>query len=162
MTCCADKSEERPCYRESVEFPLLGGAENRAIRPSDRWSQNINLWTRFSSLWLLAGSSARHMNNRSGDIHKASIFRASKKGEWNEILLILDTSMYSKRSCKEILRELQHRNYDNTSDCPIHTNLLLLILPAPAHALSARTGNDFSYQTLWWWQKSIENISSAT
>lgn len=25
---------------------------NRAIRPSDRWSQNINLWTRFSSLWL--------------------------------------------------------------------------------------------------------------
>lgn len=34
MTCCADKSEERPCYRESVEFPLTGGEEsgNPAVR----------------------------------------------------------------------------------------------------------------------------------
>lgn len=62
----------------------------------------------------------------------------------------------------ELLRELQNRNYDNTGHCPIHTNLLR---PSSVRCLLSsepHSRDDFSYQTLWWWQKSIENIFSAT
>lgn len=138
MTCCMIRNVSHAISNwKSVERCDVHRAGSfcsgeRRIGQSDRWSQNINLWMWFCLLLTPRPGSTheqyeRHRQRR--NIHKASIFRKRKKGEWNEILLILDTSMFTKRSCKEILRELQHRNYDNTPT----VRYIQISTPTPAH-----------------------------
>lgn len=150
MTCCADKKNA------SHDIVNRNRANFHYIGQSDRWSQNINLWTRFSSFWLF-----RLMNNR---IAVAAAAKISTKLQYsvrerkeNEMRFY----WYWTRACTR--KDPAKKYYVN------YSTEIMIIPPTVRYiqiscfsSLARSLWDDFSYQTLWWWQKSIENIFSAT
>jgi hypothetical protein len=88
-----------PDFRPVVEICFSCYLE-RDIGQADRCSQNINLWMWFSFSFSFSDFRSWTISE---NVHKASLW-SKKKSEWNEILLILDTSIDWERSKKDPAR----------------------------------------------------------
>lgn len=138
---------------------LLLMLSRMVIGQSDRCSQNINLWMWFSFWTFIQVQLVNNFGRRT--FHKASILPAQEKRmKWNFIDI----------GHEHWLAEEKDRKIYPVKNYYVNYSTKIMIIPrlsdtykSPLHfPFSPFTKGWLSYQTLWWWQKSIENIFSAT